>query len=77
MESANFIKRILKARTRTSYGIAVYEDRKKQGETVVRSINDITSDKRSLESFVDLCNKEKLSEIHLEEAVQDFLTENN
>ena len=50
MESANFIKRILKARTRTSYGIAVYEDRE---------------------------NKEKLSEIHLEEAVQDFLTENN
>lgn len=70
-------KRTLKSGARTSYGIGVYDASDATGATVLQSIPDITSDRKSLEEFVDWCNKGNLSGIHLEEAVQDFLTINN
>ena len=70
-------KRALKYGTRTSYGIGVYDASDAAGATVLQSIPDITSDRESLEELVDRCNKGNLSEIHLEEAVQDFLTMKN
>ena len=61
--------------SRTSYGIAAYADHEKDGTaTIVVSVHDVTSDKQSLSDLVALCNHLKLSTIHPNDVVEDFLT---
>lgn len=60
---------------RVSYGIAAYANAEEDGTaTVVASVHDVTTDKQSLSELVLLCNRSELSVIHLEDAVEDFLT---
>ena len=54
-----------------TYGIAAHNTT--HPETVIACISDIASDKKSIECLVDLCNREKLSLIHLNDIVEDFL----
>ncbi len=42
---------------------------------VIKSFLDVFFDKTKAEQLVTLCNKEKLSLIHLEDVVEDALTE--
>ncbi len=49
----------------TSYGI----------EYDGKEINDISLDKEKVENFVDVLNRLGVSEIHIEEVVEDFLAE--
>jgi len=54
-----------------TYGIAVHDT--SSSEDIIACISDITFDKKSLEQIVDLCNREKLSPIHLNDVVEDYL----
>ena len=54
-----------------AYGIAAYSTT--SPETIITYISDITSDKNSLEDLVNLFNKKKLSIIHLNDVIEDFL----
>ena len=56
---------------RVAYGISA-EDTSSRDLSIV-CIQDITSDKSSLERLVDLCNRKNLSLIHLRDVVEDFL----
>lgn len=68
-------KYILGCEERTSYGIAAYADYESDGTiTIVASANDISGDKQAVELFVDKCNKFKLSLLHFDDAVYDFLS---
>lgn len=59
---------------RTSYGIAAYADSAQEGTaTIVASVHDITSDKHRLEELVSMCNRSRLSPIHLDDVIEDFL----
>ena len=61
---------------RTSYGIVAYADTKASGTAIiVASVNDITDDESKLSDFVDMCNRNELSLIHLSDAVEDFLAD--
>ncbi len=42
---------------------------------VIKSFSDVFFDKAKAERLVTLCNREKLSLIHLEDVVEDALTE--
>ena len=56
--------------SRTSYGIAAYEDAGEDSiATIVEFIPDIISDKQSLSELVLLCNRLKLSLIHLNDVL--------
>ncbi len=66
----------LNGQERTSYGIAIYADAELDGTaTVIASIHDITSDKPKLAALVQQCNLLELSPIHLEDVVEDFLSD--
>ena len=59
-----------------TYGIAAYNVANAESSTViVASVSDITIDRKRLEALVELCNREKLSPIHLKNVVEDFLAE--
>ena len=60
--------------TYTSYGIAAYA-RAEHSDTVpmIASINNITTDRKKLTELVQSCNLLKLSLIHLNDVVEDFL----
>ncbi len=61
---------------RTAYGIVAYADAEEDGTaTILRSVRDITSDKEKLKALVDICNRLKLSTIHLLDVVEDFLAD--
>ena len=61
---------------RTSYGIVAYADTKASGTAIiVASVNDITDDETRLLGFVEMCNRNQLSLIHLYDAVEDFLAD--
>ncbi len=47
-----------------SYGI--------DGDTV--SVNDISTDREKVEQFAELCNRLEVSEVHLLEVVEDFVS---
>lgn len=67
---------LLDGRGRTSYGIVAYADAESDGTaTVIASVHDVTSDKTRLAELVQRCNRLKLSPIHLEDVIEDFLTE--
>ncbi len=60
--------------SRTAYGIAAYADAEEDGTaTVFWSVHDITSDKEKLKALADTCNRLKLSTIHLQDVIEDFL----
>ena len=61
---------------RISYGVAAYADCFTDGSAlVVETVSDISSDRESIEEFVDKCNSLSLSPEHLRDAVEDFLAE--
>ena len=51
----------------TGYGIDIYEKQK------CFSIKDITTNKEDLISLIEKCNRLKLSVIHINDVVRDFL----
>ena len=60
--------------TRTSYGIVAYSNADQDGsKIIVASVRDVTSDKASLAKLVNDCNSLKLSTVHLNDVVEDFL----
>ena len=54
----------------TAYGIAAIDTFGNE----IRSFSDVFFDKAKAERLITLCNKEKLSLIHLEDIVEDALT---
>ena len=56
------------------YGIAVYYLTPNGEEKLLSVRNGLTEDKGGLQSLVELCNRLKLSPIHLDDVVEDFLT---
>lgn len=66
----------LQGESRISYGIAVY-DSGADGSiaAVIERISDITSDRERLSELVDTCNLLKLEPDHLDEVVEDFLSD--
>lgn len=59
---------------RISYGIVAYSNADRDGsKTIVASVRDVTSDKASLSRLVNDCNNLKLSIVHLNDVVEDFL----
>lgn len=64
----------LSGNSRKTYGIAVYSNSPDDGiATVLASFNDITSDRVKLEKLVEICNRDELSLIHLNDVINDFL----
>lgn len=62
--------------SRIAYGIAAYEDAKRNHTAIiVASIHDITSDKEGLSKHVDDCNCLELSIVHLFDSVEDSLSD--
>ncbi len=60
--------------SRTVYCIAAYADAEEDGTaTVLGSVHDITSDREKLKALADTCNRLKLSPIHLQDVIEDFL----
>ena len=53
-----------------TYGIEAYES----GE-IIRKVGDISTDKTAVSELVRLFNKEELSILHLDIAIEDFLYE--
>lgn len=66
----------LNGKSRKSYGIAVYADSEEDGSTtILTSVRDITSERERLADLVHKCNLLELSPIHLDDVIEDFLTE--
>ncbi len=62
--------------SRISYSIVAYADAEEDGTaTVLRSVHDITSDREKLKALVAICNRLKLSTIHLQDVIEDFLND--
>ena len=62
--------------TRTSYGIVAYSDAEYDGTaTVVASVRDVCSDWEEILVFVETCNRIGLSLTHLNDVVDDFLSD--
>ena len=60
------------ATTRISFGIAAVEEY--DGVIIVlESVSDISSNIKSIEHLVKICNNQKLDTIHLQDVVTDFL----
>ena len=56
---------------RKTYGIAAITQ---DGETIT-SIRDISCNREKVQAFVDICNSLGLSLLHIDDAVDDFLSE--
>lgn len=63
----------LQGERRVSYGIAVYDA--ENTSTVLDHISDITEDYERLSELIKTCNSLELSPIHLNEVVEDFLSD--
>lgn len=60
--------------TRVSYGIAAYDNVDESGSAmVIASVSDITQDSQALLKLIMQCNKLKLSPVHLNDVIADFL----
>ena len=55
------------------YGIAVLEEASSMETTELYRVNNVTCDKKAMESLVLRCNSLNLSPIHLDEVIEDFL----
>ena len=65
-----------KKECRTSYGIVAYADiDEDETATILASIRDISSDRKTVEELVQKCNLLNLSLYHLRDVVEDFLAE--
>ena len=61
---------------RVSYGIACYIAVEHDGTAnIYLSVHDVCADKQKLTAFVEKCNQLKLSLIHFEDVLDDFLSE--
>ena len=58
--------------TRISFGIAAIEEYDGV-TTILESISDLSSNLKSIERLVDICNNLQLDLIHLRDVVNDFL----
>ena len=66
---------LLKGHVRCSYGIAAYANARENGTlTLLATVRDITSDRRSAERLAEKCNKARLSPYHLGDVTEDFFT---
>ena len=66
----------LNGNTRVAYGVAVYAGKESDDiATVIAAVNDVSCDREKLIGFIKNCNEMKLSLIHLNDAVEDFLAE--
>lgn len=61
-------------RNRTSWGIAACTE-ENGTEFLSAVIHDITSGKQALAGLVEKCNRQQLSLIHLNDVVEDFLSD--
>lgn len=67
---------VLCSKSRTSYGIAVYSDVEfDDTATVVAAVNDISCDRQKISALIEQCNRLALSPSHLNDVIEDFLTE--
>ena len=61
---------------RVSYGLAVYDiEDNESTATVLEHISDITEDYERLSELIKACNSLEFSPIHLDEVVEDFLSD--
>ena len=61
---------------RISYGIVAYANMSEDGTTtIVASVRDISSDKHQVEELINLCNHLQLSLLHLDDVIEDFLSQ--
>ena len=61
---------------RKSYGIVAYSNADQDGtKTIIASVRDITSNRDALARLVSDCNRLELSTMHLNDVVEDFLSE--
>jgi hypothetical protein len=69
-------KYILNDATRFSYGVVAYSNPETDGTlTIVASARDISADKERISALVKACNDGKLSLIHFNNVIEDFLSE--
>lgn len=52
-----------------SCAIALYEDKE-----LIRIINDVFSDVNEAERFVEICNRLKVSVLHIDDIIEDWLS---
>ena len=57
--------------SRLVYGIAILDPI--SPETILRSIPDLSPDRRAVEALIERCNKLRLAEEQLDDVVADFL----
>lgn len=63
---------------RVSYGAVVCENGGADGTAaVIERINDVSSNKESIEALVEKCNRLELSAIHFKDVVSDFILSEN
>ena len=61
---------------RIKYGVVAYCDGDAENDVIViASIHDVTSEKNKLLELINKCNNCKLSLIHLDDVIQDFLAD--
>ncbi len=60
--------------TRTAFGVSAYEDSESnESDYPLETVSDVTSDEKTIIELVDNCNKLGLSELHLNDIIEDFL----
>ncbi len=60
--------------TRIGYGIALVSVND-DVMSVLQTVADMSSDKVSVEKFVESCNRVELDPVHLQDAAEDFIAE--
>lgn len=66
---------VLEDYRRYSYGIAAYDHSITESTAyIIAAIRDISPNKAEIAKLVELCNRLKLSPIHLNDVVEDFLS---
>ena len=64
----------LNEKNRTAYGIAVFAHTDHtESNAIIATVNDLSSDKESVEKLISACNEGQLSLIHLYDVVDDYL----
>ena len=67
---------VLGTENRISYGIAAYADPETSGTaSVITAVRDICDNKDKIDALVLPCNTHRLSPIHLQDIIEDFLGE--
>lgn len=64
----------MNGKMRTAYGIAVFAHTEHtECNAIIAVVNDLSSDRESVENLINACNEGKLSLIHLNDVVDDYL----